>query len=157
MPASIRASWSCAAALVLVLAACATQPAASDVGDSPATSATTPVAGTQDGGDRAAIERLKVDARAIARTTGCGPAGQCASIGLGVRACGGPSEYVVYCPASTDTAALRRKVAEVERAERAFNEKYGLASTCEFRMPPTLEVSGGSCRAVAPNTVPPAP
>ena len=157
MPASIRTSWSCAAAaLALVLAACATQPAASDVGDTPVASASTPAAGTQDG-DRAAIERLKVDARAIARTTGCGSAAQCASIGLGVRACGGPSEYVVYCPASTDTAALRRKVAEVDRAERAFNEKYGLASTCEFRMPPTLEVSGGSCRAVAPNTVPRTP
>jgi hypothetical protein len=87
------------------------------------------------------------EAKAIARADGCGASGQCATMGIGERACGGPSEYVVYCPLTTDTAALRRKVADVARAERAFNQKYGIASTCEFRMPPAVENVGGTCRA----------
>ena len=140
----------------VLLAACAAQPPAAEPADTPTVSAATPAApqpGTRDG-DLAVINRLKAEARALARLTGCGSAGACASVGLGVRGCGGPEEYIVYCPTSTDTAALRRKVAEVERAEGAFNTKYEIASTCEFRMPPNIELAGGSCRAAAPNSVP---
>jgi hypothetical protein len=152
-PRTLRSSVAVALALLLA-GACATQPAASDGGaDTPLANASTPPVGTQEA-DRAAINRLVADAKAIARVTGCGSAEQCASVGVGVRACGGPSEYIVYCPTSTDTAALRRKVEDVARAERAFNAKYNMASTCEFRMAPGLELAGGSCRAVDPNRVP---
>jgi hypothetical protein len=149
-PARLAASL---ASLALAFAAaCASQPAAADDGTAGAPSGST-APGTQQS-DRAAIDRMIGEAKGLAKATGCGPSGQCATIGVGERACGGPSEYIVYCPASTDTAALRRKVADVARAERAFNQKYGLASTCEFRMPPTVENVGGTCRAATGNRVP---
>lgn len=146
-----RLTAAVAAVLLALTAACASQPsAADDTADAPSGAAST---GSQLG-DRAAIDQMKVDAKAIAKTGGCATAAQCAAIGLGERPCGGPSEYIVYCPLTTDTAALRRKVADVARAEREFNQKYGLASTCEFRMPPRLESSGGTCRAAPANSVP---
>jgi hypothetical protein len=42
--------------------------------------------------------------------------------------------------------ALFRKLAELEKAERAYNLRSGMMSTCEFRMPPTVKLQGGRCR-----------
>jgi hypothetical protein len=100
--------------------------------------------------DRATLERMKQQTRALARTGGCAAAGDCAAQPLGVRACGGPSEYVVHCPRTTDVAALRSAAAAVEQAERAFNARYGLVSTCEVIMPPALGLVDGQCRDVTP-------
>ncbi|HEY0972658.1 MAG TPA: hypothetical protein VGE02_16940 [Gemmatimonadales bacterium] len=100
--------------------------------------------------DRATLQRLDGEAADIARTDGCSSAAECRSAPVGVRACGGPRHYLPYCPATTDEAALNRKLAEIEEFERAFNERYRIVSTCEYRMPPQLELSGGACRAVTP-------
>jgi hypothetical protein len=66
---------------------------------------------------------------------------------VGAKACGGPRYYVAYCRTSTDVDALRARLAALERFERDFNARYGIASTCDFVMEPTPELSGGSCRA----------
>ena len=100
--------------------------------------------------DRGHIEALEREARALATTTGCDRADACRAAPLGWRACGGPRDFVVYCAASTDTAALFAKLRELELAERAYNERAGLMSTCEMRLPPVVSLSGGSCRAGAP-------
>jgi len=99
--------------------------------------------------ERAALDSLMAAARALARTDGCASSGQCASMPLGARGCGGPWEYVVYCPLSTDTTALREAAEELERRERAFNAKYDVVSTCEMRLEPRLEVVDGACRAAS--------
>jgi hypothetical protein len=70
----------------------------------------------------------------------------CRTAPVGWRSCGGPRTYLVYCAASTDTVALFRKLAELEKAERAYNLRSGMMSTCEFRMPPTVKLQGGRCR-----------
>ena len=66
---------------------------------------------------------------------------------MGSRGCGGPRDYLVYCPATTDTAALRRKLDELGRVESAYNEREGVASTCQMRLPPAVSLSGGRCVA----------
>jgi hypothetical protein len=103
-------------------------------------------AGTQEA-DWAAILRLEDQAKAIAKTSGCATVSQCRTAPVGNRACGGPRYYLAYCSTSTDSAALFRKLDEIVAAEDAYNRKYQLASTCEFRMPPPLALSGGECRA----------
>ena len=95
------------------------------------------------------VRRLEREAIALARMDGCGTAQQCQAAPLGNRPCGGPRYYVPYCPLTTDTTALFAKLAEVTRAENEYNRRTGLASTCEFRMAPELEISGGVCRARA--------
>ena len=49
---------------------------------------------------------------------------------------------------TTDSAALFAKLAELARAEEAWNQARGLASTCEYRMPPGTAVQAGRCVAV---------
>lgn len=99
------------------------------------------------GDDTARIARLEREARALASTTGCDAASSCRTAPVGVRGCGGPRDYLVYCAATTDSAALLRKLDELARVEAAHNEREGVVSTCEMRLPPALAVSGGRCVA----------
>ena len=104
--------------------------------------------------DTSRIARLEREARALAHAEGCA-AGQCRTAPVGSRPCGGPRTYIVYCAATTDSAALFAKLAELARAEDAYNRRKQLASTCEFRMPPGVALSGGRCTATQSNELGP--
>ncbi len=148
-----------AALLALALLAACAQPREDGGGAAPpaADTAPPPAASSPDppsseppssdvaAGDSATVARLEREARALARTTGCTSAGQCRTAPVGSRPCGGPREYVAWCPTSTDSAALYRKLDELERAEDAWNQARGMMSTCEFRQPPAPTFSGGRC------------
>src|SRR5256885_2105890 len=97
--------------------------------------------------DWAKIVAVENEAKALVKTDGCASAAQCKTAPVGLRACGGPRYYLVYCSASTDSAALYRKLDAVAAAEREYNTKYQIASTCEFRMPPQVALTGASCHA----------
>jgi hypothetical protein len=97
------------------------------------------------GGERAHLAQLEREARAIAKTTGCSSVSACRSAPVGAKACGGPRSYIVYCAASTDTVALFGKLRELETAEKAYNKKSGMMSTCEFRLPPKAALNGERC------------
>ncbi|HEX3160656.1 MAG TPA: hypothetical protein VHQ45_19205 [Gemmatimonadaceae bacterium] len=154
-PTTHRSTSLVAALVVAVLAGCS-QPAPNGGASSDAAGAsgaagapdTAAPAGDQ-ATERAALDSLMAAARALARTEGCASSGQCASMALGAKGCGGPWEYVVYCPLTTDTAALRATAEELERRERAFNAKYDVASTCEMLLEPRVEVVNGACRAAS--------
>ena len=96
------------------------------------------------------VRRLEREAIALASTGGCSTAEQCRSAPVGSRGCGGPRFYLPYCPLTTDTAALLAKLAEVETAEREYNQRNSIASTCEMRLAGELEVTAGACRFKAP-------
>lgn len=96
--------------------------------------------------DESSLQRLEREARDLARTEGCSAVEQCRTLPVGAKACGGPRYHLPYCPLSTDVDALERKLAQLERFERSFNERYGIVSTCDLAMPPRLELSGGACR-----------
>src|ERR1700694_4909220 len=97
--------------------------------------------------DWAQIVALEDQAKALVKTDGCSSAAECRTAAVGSRACGGPRYYLVYCSKTTDSAALFRKLDAVANAERAYNERYQIVSTCEFRMPPTVALSGATCQA----------
>jgi hypothetical protein len=128
-----------------VAAACTQPPVSANPTDTPSPGSSSGVAGTQDS-DWAAIVKLEGEAKAIARVSGC-TSSECRAAPVGSRACGGPRYYIPYCAKTTDSVMLYAKLDQVAKAEQAYNKKYNLASTCEFRMPPTLEVVGGSCVA----------
>ena len=92
------------------------------------------------------LSRLEREARALARTDGCDSLAQCHTAPVGWRSCGGPRDYLVYCAATTDTVALFRKLAELEAAEKEYNVKSGLMSSCVMREPPRVSLRGRSCR-----------
>jgi len=138
---SIVIRTACARMLVLItLAGVACAAPASRTGDSAGS-------GAARLDDTVRLARLEREARALASTTGCAAATSCRTAPVGSRGCGGPRGYVVYCPASTDTVALLRKLEELKRAEMEYNEREGVVSTCEMRMPPGVTVQGGSCVA----------
>lgn len=91
------------------------------------------------------LTRLEREARALAHTAGCDSLSQCRIAPLGWRSCGGPRDYIAYCAATTDTAALFRKLGELEAAEKEYNLKSGLMSSCIMRKPPQVTLRGGSC------------
>lgn len=97
--------------------------------------------------DWAQIVALEDQAKALVKADGCTSVDQCRTAPVGSRACGGPRYYLVYCSRTTDSAALYRKLDAIAQAERDFNTRYQIASTCEFRMPPTVALTGGSCQA----------
>jgi len=97
--------------------------------------------------DWAQIVALEDQAKALVKVNGCSSAAQCRTAAVGSRACGGPRYYLVYCSQTTDSAALFKKLDAVANAERAYNQHYNIASTCEFRMPPTVALSGASCQS----------
>lgn len=97
--------------------------------------------------DWTAIERLEQQAKALAKTAGCESSASCRTAPVGSRACGGPRYYLPYCAKTTDSATLFRKLDEVASAERAYNAKHQIMSTCEFRVAPAVDAVGGSCVA----------
>jgi hypothetical protein len=96
--------------------------------------------------DWAQVVALEDQAKALVKAGGCSNASQCRTVPVGSRACGGPRYYLVYCAQTTDSVALYRKLDAVAAAEREYNQRYQLMSTCEFRMPPNITFSGGSCQ-----------
>jgi hypothetical protein len=135
---------SCLLVFAGLFAACATPKS-----DAPADTgaAAAPAPGAQGDADSVAVARLEAEARALVRDSTCANDSQCSAAPLGARACGGPRDYLPYCRLSTDTVALFAKLAELETAEKAWNEKKGAMSTCEFREPPKVGVAGGRCVA----------
>lgn len=97
--------------------------------------------------DWARILALETEAKALVKADGCASADQCRTAPVGSRACGGPRYYLVYCSRTTDSAALYAKLRAVADAEREYNTRYQIASTCEFRMPPVVALTGASCSA----------
>ena len=93
------------------------------------------------------ITALEDQAKALVKTEGCPSAAQCRTAPVGSKACGGPRYYLVYCSATTDSAALFAKLDAVAKAEQEYNRHYNIASTCEFRMPPTVALTAGACSA----------
>ena len=138
-------------AAAILVAACASNTVASDTdsgGQNPGNNAgVNPPAASSQQGDWAAIEKLEGEAKALLSTSGCATAEECRSAPVGSRACGGPRYYLPYCSKSTDSVALYRKLDEVAAAERAYNTKHNMVSTCEMRMPPELTLTGGACAA----------
>jgi hypothetical protein len=128
----------------LLCASCAPGPSATPADTAGPRAGTAPADAAA---SRERVERLEREARALARADGCEQDGQCRTAPVGSRPCGGPRDYVAYCALTTDSAALYAKLAELAAAEKAFNEKEGLASTCEFRMPPAVSLAGGQCAA----------
>jgi len=150
-----RASHIVVSIALLAGAACSQQPQASAGGETrsvssvispPPRDTTSPVARDTTPDERPTLVRLEREARALAKRDGCPSVSACRTAPVGWRGCGGPRTYLVYCAATTDSAALFRKLKELENAERAYNAKSGIMSTCEFRMPPGVKLDGRSCR-----------
>ncbi|MEO9570967.1 MAG: hypothetical protein ABJH82_10225 [Polaribacter sp.] len=61
----------------------------------------------------------------------------------GAKACGGPQGYIAYSN-QIDTVTFLKKVATYSEAEKDFNYKYGIISTCDIaNAPKSVECQNG--------------
>jgi hypothetical protein len=102
------------------------------------------------------IQSMESDARALAVAEGCTDVSQCKSAPVGVRACGGPRDYVVYCSATTDEDALLKELSRLQKSEQQYNEQCGVMSICIFTAEPQVDLVNGVCQKAeaAPTNLP---
>lgn len=92
----------------------------------------------------------------------CRDDGDCRSIAIGARACGGPEAFRAWSVLDTDAAALERAV-EAHREQRQRQiDKGGVMSTCAMLLDPGSRCIGataampGQCRLRPPSMFQPA-
>jgi hypothetical protein len=94
---------------------------------------TVPVAGTE----AKTAAALFVPVKALIGDAACDHPSQCRAVGVGAKACGGPSGYLAWSVKNTDQKALLAAVQAHAAAEKAENQASGLISDCQMKPEPT--------------------
>jgi hypothetical protein len=88
---------------------------------------------------------LLAQLRAEIGAAACDNNGQCQTIAVGHKACGGPESYLAWSSKAGNGAAIRR-LAEAHGAQRkAENLASGMMSTCSAVMDPGASCTAGRC------------
>ena len=86
--------------------------------------------------------------KGFANQTFCEDAAEWKFVAFGARGCGGPNGYVAYNK-KVDEIAFLKKVTTYTNYEKAFNEKWGIVSTCELlAQPKSVECVNGKAKLV---------
>ena len=90
------------------------------------------------------MENLTSEILAISKSEKCTNGSDWKTVGLGVKACGGPVSYIAYS-AKIDEAKFLEKVNLYNQKSTEYNKKYNLISDCMLVMPPEkIECINGS-------------
>lgn len=90
------------------------------------------------------METLKAEILAISKSEKCTNSSDWKSVGLCVKACGGPVSYIAYS-VKIDEAKFLEKVDLYNQKATEYNKKYNLTSDCMLIMPPEkIECVNGS-------------
>jgi len=94
---------------------------------------------------KAVIDNLKVEIKALADGSECSEEFTCYSVGVGAKPCGGFWEYIIYSN-SIDIPSFLSKIEELNDLEKSYNEKYMIQSDCFIAMPPSsIDCVEGKC------------
>jgi hypothetical protein len=99
-------------------------------------------------GDSGRLGLMRREIVDLIGTPYCGGDGECRAIGLGVKPCGGPSEYLVYSTSTVDRLELLRLVSKYNVFNYGINRRYNLASDCMVVTPPAVGCVDGVCGAI---------
>jgi hypothetical protein len=101
--------------------------------------------------EKAKLESLNKEIKAIAIASQCSDEYTCFSIGFGSKPCGGHWEYLVYSN-SIDVVDFLAKINAYNELEEMFNKKYNIMSDCMLVMAPSKTIcENGKCKAVYDN------
>lgn len=95
--------------------------------------------------DRERLQNMKREILSIVGIPTCSGEQSCRVVGLGVKPCGGPWEYLIYSVENVDEPVLLRKVREYNEFEEELNAKYGYVSDCALVGPPPTGCRNGRC------------
>ena len=81
------------------------------------------------------MQRLNAEIKALASSEKCTNSADWKTVGLGVKACGGPVEYIAYSIKMNEKSLLE-KVEFYNQKSVEYNKKYNLMSDCMLVMQP---------------------
>lgn len=96
--------------------------------------------------DLAALQAMFEEIETIATSVACTDETEWAFIAYGAKACGGPQGYIAYSN-QIDVDDFLLKVEQYTLAERTYNIRWGIISTCDLPAQPS-EVSCENGEAV---------
>lgn len=85
--------------------------------------------------DQAILEELLLSINTIAESESCEKAKDWKFTAIGHKSCGGAAGYIAY-PKKIDETDFLEKVRKYTQAQREFNIKWSIPSTCEIRSEP---------------------
>lgn len=93
--------------------------------------------------DHAELMELFNDLSAISLSVSCDNENDWTYTAYGAKACGGPKGFIAYSN-KIDTDAFLQKIAVYTNLEKAYNEKWGIVSTCDLpKQPKDVECNNG--------------
>ena len=95
--------------------------------------------------DLAKLGEIRNEILLIVGEASCSEQPECNYIGLGVKPCGGPWEYLIFSSVNTDTAELFIKVQEYNDWNKVVNKRYEYVSDCSMPEPPKLVCISDKC------------
>ncbi len=91
------------------------------------------------------LEKQLAEIHSVINADSCSETGECGFLAYGSKACGGPQGYLLFSN-QVDVEALTKMVEEYNKAEDAYNKKFGIISDCMYATPPEkLECLNGKC------------
>ncbi len=91
------------------------------------------------------LAQLGKEIEEFAKNKACTNGDGCRTMPMGAKACGGPTNYVIYSLSKTDEKQLAEKVKLYTDFQKELNTKYNRASDCLFLSPPTVDCLNGVC------------
>lgn len=86
--------------------------------------------------DLAALQAMFEEIQALSDSVACTDSNEWVFTAYGSKACGGPQGYIPYS-SQIDVADFLSKVEEYTVAERNYNIRWGIVSTCDVTPQPT--------------------
>lgn len=96
--------------------------------------------------DQQQEQALAQEIEQYAQNKACKGSG-CKSVGMGVKACGGPVKYLIYSLSQVDEKVLLSKINAYNALQTELNKKYNRVSDCMVALPPTVDCVNGLCTA----------
>jgi hypothetical protein len=95
--------------------------------------------------DSTVLHAMREEIVEVIGSPSCSGGGECRSVPLGVKPCGGPWEYLIYSAAAVSESALEFRVSKYNAFNDAFNRRYHVVSDCRYVLPPDLRCADGVC------------
>jgi hypothetical protein len=89
--------------------------------------------------------RLNDDVLRLSQPLKCKADGDCVSIALGVKPCGGPWKYILYSKKNPKVPLLKKKVAEYNQVDQKINESQQMMSDCSKTLEPIPKCANSMC------------
>ena len=86
--------------------------------------------------EQRALTNFLEEIKAMANQVPCVDATAWKFVAIGSKSCGGPSGYIAY-PKAINESIFLNKVKLYTKKEKAFDQKWGLISTCSITPKPT--------------------